>query len=167
MNCSRCEFAAKIKDAEHSGIRYEDAPCASCQLKENSLYTLEFKEGRASVRIRWPPPEEEAVTDLLPVSVLVEAVKGFLEMPQRTFRIVQRRMKGDSYALIARELEVTPQAVEVRLKRALEKHPHLKSLMPGKARRQKARKRKMRSMVRRGKPCGGVKKEGGLPIQRN
>src|SRR5574344_1653570 len=74
--------------------------------------------------------------------VLAEAMRGFLDLPPRTFRILQRRYHGDAYALIAQELEVTPQAVEIQLKRALEAHPHLKHLLPEKARRQAARQRK-------------------------
>ncbi len=151
MNCSHCEFAAKIKEAEHGGIRYEDTPCASCKLTEDSSRTLEFVEGQASGPVRWPPPEETAGPDALPLSVLAEALRGFLELAPRTFRILQRRYKGDAYALIAEELEVTPQAVEIQLRRALEAHPHLKHLLPEKARRQAARKRKRLSMARRGK----------------
>ncbi len=49
--------------------------------------------------------------------------------------------------------EVTPQAVEIeiQLKRAMESHPHLKHLLPEKARRQAARKRKRLNLARRGK----------------
>jgi len=129
MNCSTCEFAAKIKDSEHGGIRYEDTPCASCKLTEDSSRTLEFDEGRAETGDQ---PVDGADDPALPLSVLSEALRGFLELPPRTFRIVQRRYRGDSYALIAKELEVTPQAVEIQLKRALEAHPHLKNLLPEK-----------------------------------
>jgi DNA-binding NarL/FixJ family response regulator len=151
MNCTNCAFAPKIKEAEHGGIRYEDTPCASCKLTEDSSRTLEYVEGQAAGPMRWPPPEEANIADQLPLSVLAEAMRGFLELPPRTFRILQRRRNGDSYALIAQELEVTPQAVEVQLRRALEAHPHLKNLLPEKARRQAARKRKRLSMARRGK----------------
>jgi len=49
---------------------------------------------------------------VLPLSVLAEAIRGFLNLPPRTLRILQRRYHGDSYPMIAREFEVTPQAVE-------------------------------------------------------
>jgi hypothetical protein len=87
--------------------------------------------------------------------VLAEAVRILLELPQRTFRILQRRLRGDSYRMIGEELQVTPQAAEVQLRRALEAHPHLKNLLPEKAKRQEARKRKRLSMARRGKPGAG------------
>jgi hypothetical protein len=164
MNCSTCEFAAKIKDAEHSGVRFEDTPCATCELTEDSSHTMAFDEERAapvevgghgSAALTAGMPEigdPDDGPDALPLSVLAEALRGFLELPPRTFRIVQRRYKGDSYALIAEELKVTPQAVEIQLRRALEAHPHLKQLLPEKAKRQAARQRRQRSMARRGKP---------------
>ncbi|HPO37671.1 MAG TPA: hypothetical protein PL176_06660, partial [Kiritimatiellia bacterium] len=108
MNCSHCEFAAKIKEAEHGGIRYEDTPCASCKLTEDSLHTMAFDEERAD---REDVGGVADGPDALPLSVLAEALRGFLDLPPRTFRIVQRRYHGDAYASIAEELEVTPQAV--------------------------------------------------------
>jgi len=161
MNCSRCEFAAKIKEAEHGGLRYEDTPCATCELTEDSSRTMSFEEGLAAGPVCWPPPEDTAVADRLPISVLSEALRGFLELPPRVFRAVQLRFKGESYALIAKELNVTPQGVEVQVKRALEAHPHLKSLLPEKAARHEARKRRRRSAARRGKPGAGARMEGG------
>ena len=161
MNCSRCEFAAKIKEAEHGGLRFEDTPCATCELTEDSSRTMTFEEDRASGPLRWPPPEEADGPVMLPLSVLAEALRGFLDLPQRTFRIVQRRMKGDAYALIAQELEVTPQAIEVQLARALAANPYLKHLLPEKAKRHEARLRKRRSASRRGKSGSGATKEGG------
>lgn len=150
MNCSHCEFAAKIKEAEHGGIRYEDTPCASCKLTEDSLHTMAFDEERDASQAVSPEGPTDG-PDELPLSVLAEALRGFLDLPPRTFRILQRRYKGDSYVAIAQELAVTPQAVEIQLKRAMEAHPHLKHLLPEKARRQAARKRKRLSMARRGK----------------
>ncbi len=152
MNCSKCEFAAKIKEAEHAGVRFEDTPCATCELTEDSSHTMVFDEERAAPdEVGGQRPETgdpDDGPDELPLSVLAEALRGFLELPPRTFRIVQRRYKGDSYALIAEELKVTPQAVEIQLRRALEAHPHLKQLLPEKAKRQAARKRRQRSIAR-------------------
>ena len=172
MICSKCEFAAKIKAAEHEGLRYEDTPCATCKLAEDSSHTMAFVEERAEreeighgstslTAGRTDDGGEDDGPDALPLSVLAEALRGFLELPPRTFRIVQRRMKGDTYGLIAQELNITPGGVEIQLRRALKAHPHLKQLLPAKARRQEARMRKRRSKARRGKP--GVRIEGGDP----
>ena len=154
MNCTNCDFAAKIKEAEHLGLRYEETPCATCKLAEDSSHTMAFDEERDAPQAVSPEGPDDG-PDALPLSVLAEALRGFLDLPPRTFRIVQRRYKGDSYVAIAQELEVTPQAVEIQLKRAMESHPHLKHLLPEKARRQAARKRKRLSMARRGKPGAG------------
>ena len=154
MNCTNCDFAAKIKEAEHGGIRYEDTPCASCKLAEDSSRTIEYVEGQAAGPVTGGQRTEvggQTDDPELPLSVLAEAVRGFLDLPPRTFRILQRRYHGDSYRMIGEELQVTPQAAELQLRRALEAHPHLKNLLPEKARRQAARKRKRLGMARRGK----------------
>jgi len=150
MNCNNCEFAARIKEAEHGGIRYEDTPCASCILTEDSLHTMEFDEARDTPEASPAAGGADDGPTVLPLSVLTEAVRGFLDLPPRTFRILQRRYHGDSYRMIGEELQVTAQAAELQLRRALEVHPHLKNLLPEKARRQAARKRKRLSMARRG-----------------
>ena len=161
MNCAKCEFAAKIKEAGGGGIRYEDTPCATCKLAEDSSHTMAFDEARAGRDGAGGRRTEDGGRgdgpDALPLSVLAEALRGFLELPPRTFRIVQRRYRGDAYALIAEELEVTPQAVEMQLKRALAAHPHLRQLLPEKARRQAARKRRRQSAARAaGRRKGGL-----------
>ena len=168
MNCTDCDFAAKIMEAGHLELRYEDTPCATCELKEDSAHTLAFDEeraeredgGRRSPCARYCGSAavengEQSDDPVLPLSVLAEALRGFLELPPRTFRIVQRRMKGDTYALIGKELNISPGGVEIQLRRALEAHPHLKHLLPEKARRQAARKRKRLCMARRGTLGGG------------
>ena len=155
MDCSRCEFAVRIKEASRAGIRYryEDCPCSACGLKEGPSRAIEFDETRGMPQISGQKPEVggQAEEPALPVSVLAEAVRMLLELPQRTFRILQRRFLGDSYKLIAEEQNISPQAVEVQLRRALKAQPHLKHLLPKK----EARRRKRLSMARRGKPGAG------------
>ncbi len=174
--CSRCEFGTRIEEANRAGIRYgyEDSPCSTCGQRLGSSRVMEFDEtqGTPENEGRGLRPEDgqerreevggqrtevggQADEPVLPVSVLTEALRGFMDLPPRTFRILQRRYHGDSYRMIGEELQVTPQAAELQLRRALEAHPHLKNLLPEKARRQAARKRKRLSMARRGKPGAG------------
>ena len=159
MKCSRCAFAKTI-EGSGGNLRFEETPCASCKLAEDSSHTMEFDEARDTPVTGGQRPEDRGRRSEiggqmddpeLPLSVLAEAVRSFLDLPPRTFRILQRRYHGDAYAAIAEELELTPQAVEIQLKRALEAHPHLNNLLPEKARRKAARKRKRLSMARRGK----------------
>ena len=157
--CSRCEFAARIEEASRAGIRYgyEDSPCSACGLGLGSSRPMAFDETRGTAETggQMPVAGGRKEDPELPVSVLAEALRGFMDLPPRTFRILQRRYHGDSFRLIGEELQVTPQAAEIQLRRALEAHPHLKHLLPEKARRQEARKRKRLSMARRGKPGAG------------
>jgi DNA-directed RNA polymerase specialized sigma24 family protein len=91
----------------------------------------------------------------LPLSVLAEALRGFLNLPPRAFRILQMRYHGESYRAVGEELQVTAQAAESQLRRALEAHPHLKNLLTEKVRRQEAAKRERLSRARRGKTGSG------------
>ncbi len=156
--CHRCPHSKHM--ALYSSIDWSLTPCSRCpQLNEDaaSFRTLAFDERRGTPESGGQRTEVGGQADepVLPVSVLAEAVRMLFELPQRTFRILQRRLHGDSYRVIGEELQVTPQAAEVQLRRALEAHPHLKHLLPEKARRQEARKRKRLSMARRGKPGAG------------
>ncbi len=157
--CSRCEFAARIEEASRAGIRYgyEDSPCSACGQGQGSTRSMAFDETRGTPETGDQRPEAGGRKEdsELPVSVLAEALRGFMDLPPRTFRILQRRYHGASFRLIGEELQVTPQAAEIQLRRALEAHPHLKHLLPEKAKRQEARKRKRLVMARRGKPGAG------------
>ncbi len=149
--CHRCPHAKHL--ALYSGIDWSLTPCSRCpQLNEDaaSFRTLAFDETRGKPEIGGRNTEAGGRTEdpALPVSVLAEAVRMLLELPIRTFRILQRRLRGDSYRLIGEELQVTPQAAEVQLRRALKAQPHLRCLLPKK----EARRRKRLSKARRGKP---------------
>lgn len=161
MNCSSCEFAAKIKDAELGGFRYEDTPCASCKLTENSSHTMEYDDERHSPETENPADSEDMGGTLMPVSVLGDALREILTLPPDTLRVLQARYLGRPYAEIGRETGTTAQAAEIKIRRLLDQHEYLRHLLPAKAKRQEARKRKMRSMARRGKPGVGAKVEGG------
>lgn len=153
MNCSRCEFAAKIKEAEHGGIRFEDTPCARCKLTEDSSHTMEFDEARDALESgdQRTGVGGQADDPALPLSVLAEALREILTLPPDTLHVLQARYLGRSYVEIGRETGTTAQAAEVKVRRLLEKNAHLRHLLPAKARKQEARKRKRRSMARRGK----------------
>ena len=166
--CHKCPHAPRIEAHEFDGIDWNRCPCSRCpEFKEDaaSARTLRYDDGRdtpgtgghgsTSLIAGTTEAGGRTVDPALPISVLAEAVRGFLELPPKTFRLLQRRFLGDSYRLIAEEQNISPQAVEIQLRRALEAHPHLKSLLPGKAKRQEARRSKQLSMSRRGKPGAG------------
>ena len=162
--CHRCPHSKHM--ALYSEIEWRLTPCSQCpQLNEDaaSFRTLAFDETRGTPENEGGEKDEggrmkdesevggQADEPVLPVSVLAEAVRMLLALPLRTFRILQRRLRGDSYRLIGEELQVTPQAAEVQLRRALKAQPHLRCLLPKK----EARRRKRLSKARRGKPGAG------------
>ena len=154
--CNRCEFSTRIEEARRVGLilyDYDNSPCSFCELATGHAHTMAFDETRGTPDngSQRPSAARRKVDQELPVSVLTEVLRGFLELSPRTFRILQRRYQGDSYRQIGEELQVTPQAAEVQLRRALDAHPHLKQLLPKKA----ARRRKRLSKARRGKPGAG------------
>ena len=152
MNCSNCEFSTKLEGAAYAGIPYEDTPCARCRLTENSSHTLEYDDERHSPETEEPADSEDMGNTLMPVSVLGDALREILTLPPDTLRVLQARYLGRPYAEIGRETGITAQAAEVKVRRLLDKNAYLRHLLPAKARKQEARKRKRRSMARRGKP---------------
>jgi hypothetical protein len=64
MECHKCEHRAAVAAGAFRDVPFEETPCSTCELKESSLYTIEFDEGRAdrhgSVTEDVPFPDEVA-----------------------------------------------------------------------------------------------------------
>jgi len=159
MECHKCEWAAKIKQWEYEGVRFEDTPCAACTLSEVSAGTLAYDEGRlgSEEAERGPSPADEveaaetpACGDVLPVSVMADAVRLLLSLPKDALEVVRLRYGGLPYAEIARLMGKSVDAVEKRHERVLEKNPVLGALFPRKVRKQRLR----RDRHSRGPQCG-------------
>lgn len=84
--------------------------------------------------------------DLLPLSVLADAVRLLMSLPKDALEVVRLRYGGMPYAKIARLMGKSVDAVEKRHERVLEQNPVLGELFPRKVRKQRARQR-------RGKRC--------------
>lgn len=151
MYCHRCATKQAIDAGVYAGVPFEQLPCAACQLEENSTGTIAFDEGREDAKVREglgipeTPPGEA-----LPVSVLGDALNLFLGMNEEDFAVVRARFAGKQYAQIAAERRVTPQAVEIRLRRILERIPLLQNLFPSKSKKRQARQRRKASSGQRG-----------------
>lgn len=157
MECHKCKWAANIKVWEHEGVPFEDTPCAKCSLAERSGWTMAFEERRDTSRgpgaddgDGWAD-DEPAVSvheaagdsvatsdaeDLLPVSVLADALRLLLSLPKDALEIIQYRHAGLPYALIAETLGVTEAAVCLRHARLMRRYEVLRELFPDKAKRQ-------------------------------
>ena len=152
MQCHKCEWAAKIKQWEHEGVKFEDTPCAACSLEEDSRYTKPVEEERMTEEMmaddgdkrpegEEPWSAERNGAEMLPVSVMADAVRLLLSLPKDALEVIRLRYGGMPYAEIGRLIGLGQDAAEKRFHRALDKHPVLESLFPRKVRRQRQGRR--------------------------
>ena len=150
MECHKCQWAGRIKEWEHDGTPFEQTPCARCTLNEVSAGTLTYDEGRRESeeadRGLTPADEAEAAEeldcgDVLPLSVMADAVRLLLSLPKDALEVVRLRYGGMPYAKIARLMGKSVDAVEKRHLREIEKHPALGALFPVKVGKRRARRR--------------------------
>lgn len=147
MECHKCRWAGRIKLWEHEGVKFEDTPCASCVLEQDSNYTKPFDADAAdafaamSGNCRSGVPAGDGVADEMPVSVLADAVRLLLSLPKDALEVVRLRYGGLPYAEIARLMGKSVDAVEKRHERVLDKNPVLGALFPRKVQKRRARGR--------------------------
>lgn len=147
MQCHLCpQFKVNLENAKRGiVVDYQSTRCSSCQLVEDSTWTREFDEKRADARQMRNETEEAETEDvMLPCATLSTAMHVFLDLPQPAFELIRMRREGMTFAQIGETLGVTAQAVEVRLKRLIEKVPSLGELFAGKVRRQRFRRKHRR-----------------------
>ena len=146
MNCHKCRYDRKVKAGFYKGKPYWRVPCSRCRLCENSAHTKEYDDER--VLAAGPVCEvgdtchgEEEAEPVMPVSVLTAVVALLLRLTPKTFAVIGMRLDGMPYKEIARRQHSTVAATEALLRRAMSKHPDLKSLLVLKAEKQKWRRR--------------------------
>jgi len=154
MECHRCKHRAAIQKQTLRRVPFEKTPCAKCELKEYSEFTLEYDESR-EVRRQESPSFAKATAGMesriedederLPISVMREAMVEFLRLPPDIRNVVCWRFAGVSFRDIAALQGITVAGVEVRLWRAMKKWPALTALFGEKAAKQARRKRVSRS----------------------
>lgn len=140
MECHKCQERKAIEAGKYSHMNFEDTPCAKCQLKENSAFTLEFDAGRESKGQKSDSSMPEAET-LVPMSVLNEVVERLLILPPVLRDVVCWRYAGFKYRDIAVLQNVTMAAAEARHRRAMKGWPELKAMFQEKLVKQTKRKK--------------------------
>ncbi len=144
MECHKCQERKAVEAGKYAQMDFEDTPCAKCQLKENSAFTLEFDAERGNADSRRPetsdlrPQTDEA---LVPMSVLNEVVERLLILPPVLRDVVCWRFAGMKYRDIAVLQNVTMAAVEARHRRAMKGWPELKAMFQEKLVKQSKRKK--------------------------
>ena len=140
MECHKCQERKAIEAGKYAQMDFEDTPCAKCQLKENSAFTLEFDAGRES-RSQNPESRISETDALVPMSVLNEVVERLLILPPVLRDVVCWRFAGMKYRDIAVLQNVTMAAVEARHRRAMKGWPELKAMFQEKLVKQSKRKK--------------------------
>lgn len=79
--------------------------------------------------------------EMMPLSVLADAVRMLMSLPKDALEVVRLRYGGMPYTKIAKLMGKSVDAVEKRHERVLEKIPVLGELFPRKVRKQRARQR--------------------------
>jgi len=144
MECHKCQERKAIEAGKYAQMDFEDTPCAKCQLKENSAFTLEFDAERGNALYRGPQtsdPKPQTDEALVPMSVLNEVVERLLILPPVLRDVVCWRFAGMKYRDIAVLQNVTMAAVEARHRRAMKGWPELKAMFQEKLVKQSKRKK--------------------------
>ena len=152
MECHRCEHREAVRAGKYARVAFQDTPCAKCELKENSEFTMAYDEERETAKSvtggQWTldetqnPDAGSEDEERLPISVMREIVAALLTMPTEIRDAVCWRYAGFKYQDVAKVQNVTMAAVEVRHTRALRRWPVLQALFPAKVARQARRRRK-------------------------
>ena len=147
MECHKCQWAAEIRRGGHAGVRFEDTPCARCSLDQYSGQTRDFEERRGQGPAVPAPGSGPMAAggesdDVMPVSVLADAVRLLMSLPRDALEVLRLRYGGLPYREIAEILGRNIDAVEKRHLRVIAKHPALGELFPKKVRKQRARQRR-------------------------
>lgn len=156
MICSKCEWHERVLAGEFASASWSSTPCSRCTLTVDSTGALEYKEaigepGRPGDGKTPRDADADTAETSLPVSVLSDTLKLFLELPRDALDVIHMRYEGLPYAEIGEKLGITPAAVEVRQKRLMAKIPALQALFPGKTNKAEARRRRRGGGRRRAK----------------
>ena len=155
MECHRCKHREDMEAGKFAGMPFRKTPCATCELKEVSIRTMEvdperpvFVPGRENdgteprrdvCELLTTAEEEDPGDKKLPLSVMEELVARLLTLPRELRDVVCWRFMGKEYQEIAREQRITTAGAEARHRRAMRMFPELKELFILKTSRMKMR----------------------------
>jgi len=138
--CHSCDHAAAIAEGKFAGKAWEDVPCSKCDVLGGGDLVMEFEHWRRADEAVGSD-EENGAEDRLPITVMREAMVGFLSLRPELRDVVAWRYAGMKYEDIAEVQGVTMACVEKRHRRAMELWPVLWSLFPEKSAKQERRRR--------------------------
>lgn len=145
MNCHSCPHHEAILRGEYNSKPWNELPCATCKLREDTFYSIPFDEENPPQSIAGVSPASRPYSDhcsptyecLLPAATLAQFVQGFLTLPPEQRDVVAWRYQGVPYREIATRQGTSIQLAEMRHKIAIRDWPVLKSLFPLKTAKRK------------------------------
>lgn len=150
MECHKCEWALRVPAEQREAMRFEDTPCAACNLDESQMRGCSLlyegdEEARKAFEEAYCLPhyhdgdEDAGLVSEMPVSVLADAVRLLMSLPRDALEVMRLRYGGLPYTQIAALLGKSVDAVEKRHVRLLMKYPVLGELFPAKVGKQRLR----------------------------
>jgi len=139
MNCHACTHSEAILRGDYDSKPWNELPCATCKLGEDTFYSVPFDEEHPPESAISHPTShiQPSTSPLLPADVLSQFVQGLLSLPSELRDIVAWRYQGLPYKEIAERQGTSTQCAEMRHKRAMRDWPVLKSLFPRKTAKRK------------------------------
>jgi len=136
MKCHKCPHHEAILRGDYDSTPWEDLPCATCKLGEDSFYSIPLDENRPSASYEDPTVERTKssvpLAKEMPVSVLTDFLHSVMRLPADQRDIVSWRLQGLRYKEIAERQGTSTQLAEMRHKIAMRDCPALEYLFPRK-----------------------------------
>jgi hypothetical protein len=152
MRCHNCRHHEAILRGDFDSKPWNEIPCSSCKLGEDTFYSVPFDEFNPPTpapgfEFFHPANRQSEISNrksvMLPADVLAQFVQGFLSLPSELRDIVAWRYQGVPYKEIAQRQGISIQLAEMRHKIAIRDWPVLQSLFPYKtAKRRRRRSRR-------------------------
>jgi hypothetical protein len=140
VKCHSCPHSDAILRGDYNSKPWNELPCATCKLGEDTFYSVPFDEENPPVPVAGCPDHilpqayglkpKASGSDMLPAATLASFIQGILSLPSELRDIVAWRYQGVPYKEIARRQGTSIQLAEMRHKRALREWPVLQSLFP-------------------------------------
>jgi len=139
MKCHSCPHHAAIADGRFFGKSFDELPCATCKLGEDTFFSIPFDEVNPPADLTSDLSPSTSLSPLIPADVLSQFIQGILSLPPELRDVVAWRYQGVPYKEIACRQGISIQSAEMRHKRAMRLWPVLKALFPEKTARRERR----------------------------
>ena len=134
MTCHSCRYSEAAQRGDHDSTPWEELPCSTCKLGEDTFYSVPFDEDHPPVPTADPAFErtklEDQLSKYMPVSILTDCLHSVMRLPPEQRDVVCWRLIGLRYKDIAERQGTSIQLAEMRHKIAIRDCPALEYLFP-------------------------------------